>query len=26
PDGCVMFRLTAKKLDNENFYKGKFFD
>lgn len=24
PDGCVMFRLTAKKLDNENFYKGKF--
>lgn len=26
PDGCVMFTLTAKKLDNENFYKGKFFD
>lgn len=26
PDGCVMFRLTAKKLGNENFYKGKFFD
>ena len=26
PDGCVMFRMTAKKLDNENFYKGKFFD
>ena len=25
PDGCVMFRLTAKKLGNENFYKGKFF-
>ncbi|MGX8835407.1 TIGR04076 family protein [Amedibacillus sp. YH-ame6] len=25
PDGCVMFRLTATKLDNENFYKGKFF-
>ena len=24
PDGCVMFRVTAKKLDNENFYKGKF--
>jgi len=26
PDGCVMFRLTARKLGNENFYKGKFFD
>ena len=26
PDGCVMFRLTAKKLGNENYYKGKFFD
>lgn len=26
PDGCVMFHLTAKKLGNENFYKGKFFD
>ena len=26
PDGCVMFRLTAKKLGNENFFKGKFFD
>lgn len=26
PDGCVMFRMTAKKLGNENFYKGKFFD
>ncbi len=24
PDGCVMFRLTAKKLGNENFHKGKF--
>ena len=24
PDGCVMFRLTARKLGNENFYKGKF--
>ncbi|GHT71107.1 TIGR04076 family protein [Bacteroidia bacterium] len=24
PDGCVIFRLTAKKLDNENFFKGKF--
>ena len=21
PDGCVIFRLTAKKLGNENFYK-----
>lgn len=26
PDGCVRFRLTANKLDNENFYKGHFFD
>ena len=26
PDGCVMFRLTARKLGNENFFKGKFFD
>ncbi len=26
PDGCVIFRLTAKKLGNENFYKGKFLD
>ena len=26
PDGCVMFRLTAKKLGNENFFKGKFFE
>ena len=26
PYGCVMFKLTAKKLGNENFYKGKFFD
>lgn len=26
PDGCVMFRLTAKKLGNENFYKGKFYE
>ncbi|HNX64474.1 MAG TPA: TIGR04076 family protein [Oscillospiraceae bacterium] len=25
PDGCVMFRLTAKRLGNENFHKGKFF-
>ena len=22
PDGCVIFRLTAKKTGNENFYKG----
>lgn len=26
PDGCVLSRLTAKKTENENFYKGKFFD
>lgn len=26
PYGCVIFRLTAKKLGNKNFYKGKFFD
>ncbi len=26
PDGCVIFRLTAKKLGNKNFFKGKFFD
>lgn len=26
PDGCVMFRLIAKKLGNKNFYKEKFFD
>lgn len=25
PDGCVVFRLTAKKTNNENFFKGKFF-
>ena len=24
PDGCVMFRLTAKPLGNENFHKGGF--
>ena len=24
PDGCVVFRMTAKKLGNENFFKGKF--
>jgi len=26
PDGCVLFRMTAKKLGNENFHTGKFFD
>ena len=26
PDGCVLFRLTAKELGNDNFYKGKFLD
>ena len=26
PDGCVIFRLTAKKLGGENFHKGGFFD
>lgn len=26
PDGCVMFRLTAKPLGNENFHKGGFWD
>lgn len=26
PDGCVLFRITAKKLENENFYQGKLFD
>ena len=26
PDGCVIFRLTAKYLGNENFYKGRFCD
>lgn len=26
PDGCVMFRLTAKNLGNENFFKGRFFE
>ena len=24
PDGCVIFKLTAKPLGNENFHKGKF--
>lgn len=26
PDGCVIFRMTARKLGNENFFKGNFFD
>ena len=26
PDGCVIFRLTAKPLENENFHKGGFYD
>lgn len=26
PDGCVMFKMKAKKLENENFHIGKFFD
>ena len=26
PDGCVMFRLTAIPLSNENFFKGKFYE
>jgi len=25
PDGCVVFRLTATPLGNENIFKGKFF-
>ena len=24
PDGCVLFKLTARKLGNENSHKGKF--
>lgn len=24
PDGCVLFRMTAKKLGNKNCYKSKF--
>lgn len=24
PDGCVLFRLTAKPLGNKNFFQGKF--
>ena len=26
PDGCVIFRLTAKPLGNENFHKGGFWE
>ena len=26
PDGCVIFRLTATPLGNENFHKGRFYD
>lgn len=26
PDGCVIFKLTATPLENENFYKGHFGD
>lgn len=26
PDGNVIFKLTAKKTGNPNFFKGKFFD
>ena len=26
PDGCVIFKLTAKPLGNENFHKGGFWD
>ena len=26
PDGCVMFRLTATPLGNENFFEGKFYE
>ena len=25
PDGCVLFRLTARPLGNENFFTGRFF-
>ena len=25
PDGCVLFRLCAKPLGSENFYRGKFY-
>ena len=26
PDGCVMFKMTATKTGNENFFKGKFLE
>lgn len=26
PDGCVLFRLTATPLGNENFFKGRFYE
>ena len=26
PDGCVIFKMTAKKLENQNFFKKNFFD
>jgi uncharacterized repeat protein (TIGR04076 family) len=26
PDGCVIFKLTAKPLGNENFHKGGFYN
>ncbi len=26
PDGCVVFRLTARKLAKHNFFKDKYFD
>jgi uncharacterized repeat protein (TIGR04076 family) len=26
PDGCVLFRITAKETENENFFSGKFVD
>jgi GNAT superfamily N-acetyltransferase len=25
-DGCIIFMMNAKKLENDNFYKGKYFD
>ncbi len=26
PDGCVIFKMTATKLGNENFHKGNFYE
>ncbi len=26
PDGCVLFKMTASPLGNENFYKGEFYE